>query len=72
MRANSLIAKKKKQYENQIIEFKGHWVLEKIIMFISVIPNVIIVSKYSERIDFHNYHLGLKYSLYKGREVYTI
>ena len=44
MRANSLIAKKKKQYENQIIEFKGHWVLEKIIMFISVIvvPTVFV------------------------------
>ena len=41
-------------------------------MYISVIPNVIIVSKHGERTDFHNYHLRLKYCLYKGREVYPI
>ena len=38
-------------------------------MYISVIPNVIIVSKHSERTDFHNYHLRLKYCFYKGREL---
>lgn len=41
-------------------------------MYISVIPNGIIVLKHSKIIHFHSDHPRLKYSTYKWREVYNI